>query len=128
MRILLDTNALIWWSVRDRRLSRSARETIADGSNDLVLSVVSAWEMVIKHKKGRLDLPDPPEQLIPAIMRDDGLQALSVGMNHSLQVATLPPIHNDPFDRLLIAQAQIEGLPILTNDRNIARYDVEVIW
>jgi PIN domain nuclease of toxin-antitoxin system len=93
-----------------------------------MVSVVTIWEMVIKYKKGRLDLPDPPEELVHVIMRDDGLQALSVDMNHSLQVASLPPFHNDPFDRLLIAQAQFERLPILTADVNIARYDVEIIW
>ena len=128
MRVLLDTHTLLWWSLKDRKLSRRARDIIGDGSNDLLLSVVSAWEIVIKYTKGRLDLPHSPDQLIPVIIRDDALEPLDVQMDHTLHVATLPRIHKDPFDRLLIAQAQLENLPILTSDANIARYDVEVIW
>lgn len=128
MKVLLDTHTLLWWSLKDTKLSRRASDIISDGSNDLVLSVVTAWEIVIKYTKGRLDLPHPPGQLIPVIIRDDALEPLDVHLDHTLHVATLPSLHNDPFDRLLIAQAQLEGLPILTHDRNIARYDIEVIW
>jgi PIN domain nuclease of toxin-antitoxin system len=128
VRVLLDTHALLRWSLADGRLSRRAGDIVSDGSNDVFLSAASVWELAIKYSKGRLELPDPPERLIPVIIRDDGLIPLSVEMDHSLRVCTLPRLHNDPFDRLLVAQAQVEGLPILTPDANIARYDIEVIW
>jgi PIN domain nuclease of toxin-antitoxin system len=128
VRALLDTHTLLWWRLNDKRLSRTALEIIADGNNELFFSAASVWEIVIKHAKGKLDLPDPPDRLIPIIMRQDGIEPLSIELRHTLQVSGLPRLHDDPFDRLLVAQSQLEHLPILTSDRHIARYDAEVIW
>jgi len=104
------------------------RDLIEDGVNDLVFSAVSALEIAIKYARRRLPIPEPPETWVTRRVALQGLRLLAVEMSHALRVADLPLHHNDPFDRLLIAQSQLENLPILTSDPNIARYDVEVIW
>lgn len=128
MRALLDTHGFVWMNDDDPRLSRRARELIADGGVRLDLSLASVWELTIKVGLGRLRLPMPIEEYVPTRMRTQSLQLLEIRLDHVLRVASLPPIHGDPFDRLLIAQAQVERLPILTADPHIARYDVETIW
>lgn len=91
--------------------------------------MVTAWEIAIKYALGRIpELGDPPEVYIPARMDRYDFAPLAIAMAHAFQVAHLPPIHRDPFDRILVAQAQVERLPIVTADPNIGRYDVEVIW
>jgi len=104
------------------------RDLIEDGVNDLVFSAVSALEIAVKYARRRLPIPEPPETWVTRRVALQGLRLLAVEMSHALRVADLPLHHNDPFDRLLIAQSQLENLPILTSDPNIARYDVEVIW
>lgn len=128
MRALLDTHAFVWWNDGDPRLSDLARETILGSDNEILLSAVTAWEIAIKAGKGLLRLPEPLADYVPSRMALDAMQPLPVEMTHALHVAALPRHHNDPFDRLLIAQAQVEGVPILTSDPNIARYDVEIVW
>lgn len=128
MRALLDTHAFVWWNDGDPRLSDLARETIRSSGNEILLSAVTAWEIAIKSGKGLLRLPEPPADYVLSRMALDAMQPLPVEMTHALQVASLPRHHNDPFDRLLIAQAQVEGVPILTSDPNIARYDVDIVW
>jgi len=96
--------------------------------NDLVLSAATAWEIAIKHANGQLELPDRPEAYVALRMGLDDLDPLPIELSHALRAGTLPPIHRDPFDRLLVAQSQLEELPILTPDPNIARYRVSVIW
>ena len=129
MRALLDTNAFLWASSGHPRLSSAAHAVIQDGANEIFLSAVTAWEIAIKYRRGRLDLlDDAPGDYVPKRMTLFGFQALPVAIQHALRVGELPSIHNDPFDRMLVSQAQIERLPILTSDPNIARYDVEVIW
>lgn len=128
MRALLDTNVFLWWNIEPEKLSEVARELLTAEGNDLTISAVSAWEVVIKHGKGHLSLPEEPATYVSKRIHLDRLQQLPVGITHALHVSTLPAIHRDPFDRLLVAQAQMEGLPILTSDPNIARYDVDVIW
>lgn len=110
-----------------QRLGATAQELVEDRRNELYLSAVSSWEIVIKHAMGRLDLPAPPQALIPDQMRASGVAGLPVEHAHALRVGTLPTHHRDPFDRLLIAQAQIESLAILTADPVFARYAVEVV-
>jgi PIN domain nuclease of toxin-antitoxin system len=125
----LDTHAFIWFCSSPERLSERARSTIVSGTNQILLSVVTAWEIAIKYRLGRVpELPAPPESFIPGRMEQHSLEPLLIVMEHAFRVAHLPPVHRDPFDRLLIAQAQIEGLPVVTSDPNFARYDVEVIW
>ena len=128
MKVLLDTHAFPWWITDDPRLSPRAREIIADGANVLFLSAASGWEIAIKTKLGRLRLPDKPERFILKQLESNAIEVLPVQMSHALHVYALPDHHRDPFDRLLIAQAQLEKLPILTADPQISRYEVETIW
>ena len=128
MRALLDTHAFLWWITNDPRLSKKVREIISDGENELFLSVASGWEMAIKAGLGRLQLPPNPEHFILEQMALNAIESLPVQMSHALHVYKLPAHHRDPFDRMLIAQAQLQNLPILTVDPQIARYSVKVIW
>ncbi|WP_298904267.1 type II toxin-antitoxin system VapC family toxin [uncultured Nostoc sp.] len=128
MRALLDTHAFIWWVTDDSQLSANAHNVIADSGNILFLSVVSAWEIVIKNKLGKLTLPEPVEQYIPSRLAINRFESLPIQMSHVLQVASLPSIHRDPFDRILIAQSQVENLPIVTIDQQITQYLVQTIW
>ncbi len=129
MRILLDTHAFLWWaSQRGARLSERARDLLSDGSTDAALSMASVWEIAIKVGGGKMILPDTVEHYIPDRLRHDGFELLTIDLPHAFRAGTLPRIHGDPFDRMLVAQAQVEGIPILTADPMIARYDVETIW
>lgn len=128
MRALLDTHTFLWWTADDPRLSRKARRIMADGRNELYLSAASGWEMAIKARLGRLQLGEDLERFVHEQMALNGIEGLPVYMNHTLHVYALPDHHGDPFDRLLVAQAQLEGLPILTGDPQIARYEVETVW
>ena len=128
MRALLDNHAFLWWITNDPRLSKKVREIISDGENELFLSVASGWEMAIKAGLGRLQLPSNLEHFILEQMALNAIESLPVQMSHALHVYKLPAHHRDPFDRMLIAQAQLQNLPILTVDPQIARYSVKVIW
>jgi PIN domain nuclease of toxin-antitoxin system len=129
MLALLDTNAFLWWVTDDYRLSEQAREVISDPGNTIFFSVASAWEIVIKTKLGKLPLPEPPETYIPSRVNYYGFQILPIEMKYVLHISKLENHHNDPFDRLLIAQSQVERLPIITVDKKISLYyDVAVIW
>ena len=128
MRALLDTHTFLWWNLDAPRLSQTSRDLLGDGDNELLLSVVSVWEIAIKHARGRLDLPKPPAEYLPERIAHYGYDALRVEVGHALQAGRLPAHHSDPFDRLLIAQALVERLPILSADPHFARYGVEVIW
>ncbi len=128
MRALLDTHTFLWWNLDAPQLSAEALEFIAKGSNEIFLSAASAWEIAIKAAKGRLTLPEPPDQYVAERMRLHRFSALPIELSHALEVYRLPDIHQDPFDRLLIAQSQLEDIPLLTADPEIHRYRVEVIW
>lgn len=127
MRVLLDTHVWLWMALSPERLSADARAIVRDARTDLLLSAASSWEIAIKYALGRLPLPVPPEDYVPDRMRRTGVVALAVSHSHALRVASLPSHHRDPFDRILVAQAQLESLPILTADPFIGRYDVEVV-
>jgi PIN domain nuclease of toxin-antitoxin system len=124
----LDTHAFLWWITEDRRLSARAREVMADGSNDLLLSAVSGWEIAIKASLGRISLPIPIDRFLSEQLQRNGIGTLPIEMSHALRVHALPLLHRDPFDRLLVAQALLEKLRILTSDRQVAQYDVETLW
>ena len=128
MKYLLDTHTFLWWNLNDPQLSEQARTIIANGHNEIFLSAASAWEIAIKAAKGRLSLPEEPAQYIATRLNLYRFQSLAVQISHASQVYNLPPIHADPFDRLLIAQSQTESLPLLSGDAEITRYDVEIIW
>jgi PIN domain nuclease of toxin-antitoxin system len=129
VKVLLDTHVFLWWSSeRAARVSERVRDILGDGSNDVAFSTVSAWEIAIKVGTGRLAIPDVLERYLPRRLRDHGFEVLPVELAHALRVGSLPPIHHDPFDRMLIAQAQVEGIPLITADPAVSRYDVETIW
>jgi PIN domain nuclease of toxin-antitoxin system len=127
MKILLDTQCWLWMSLAPQRFSLRALEAVEDRDNVLYLSAVSAWEIAIKHALGRLRLPESPVTYVPSRVAALGIQPLAIEHTHALRVCELPPHHRDPFDRLLVAQAQLEDLPILTADPVFGRYDVETI-
>ena len=128
MRAILDTHVFLWWVLDVPRLSVEARSILQDGANELLFSTASAYELTIKAQSGRLSLPEPPDSYVPNRLAANAFESLSIELAHALRAGSLPSIHRDPFDRMLVAQAQIEGLPILTADPAIGRYDVETIW
>lgn len=128
MNILLDTQAFLWWTSGSPRLSPRATEVIADPSSTVLVSVASAWEIAIKAAAGRLDLEVAAEAYVPDRLRRHGFEALAVGLGHALRAGSLPRHHGDPFDRLIVAQGQVEDLAIVTVDPLIGLYDVETIW
>jgi len=127
-RFLLDTQVFLWMAVSPSRLSPKTRAVLQAGDTTLLLSVASSWEIAIKYALGRLPLPTAPAQYVPERVTRDRLTPLLIQNQHALRVAELPAHHGDPFDRLLIAQAQIERLPIITADRQLEAYDVELMW
>ncbi|MEO0804006.1 MAG: type II toxin-antitoxin system VapC family toxin [Cyanobacteria bacterium J06642_2] len=128
MRALLDTNAFLWWLADRNRLTATARHFIREPENGLYLSVASAWEISIKAKTGKLKLPETPEIYIPSRIAHYDFQVLDITMPHVLKVWSLPLIHRDPFDRIIIAQSQVETLPIVSSDRVFTQYGLDVIW
>jgi PIN domain nuclease of toxin-antitoxin system len=127
MKILLDTQVWLWMVAAPDRLTPAARERLGSGTTVLYLSAASSWEMSIKQGLGRLDLGGAPEQVIPELMMRSNVVPLDITHQHTLRAGSLPPHHSDPFDRLLIAQAQIERLPVMTADALFAEYQVDVI-
>jgi PIN domain nuclease of toxin-antitoxin system len=127
VRILLDTQVWLWMAAAPARLSRHTRRVVEDTSHTLYLSSASAWEIAIKHGLGKLRLPEPPETYVPSRIAALGVLPLPIDHAHALRVTALPAHHRDPFDRLLVAQSQLEGLPILTTDDVLARYGVEIL-
>jgi PIN domain nuclease of toxin-antitoxin system len=128
MKVLLDTHTFLWWNLDDPALSLLAREIIADGGNEVYLSAASVWEIVIKTARGRLVLPESPARYILSRMALYRFRPLPVQISHAAHVYELPSYHNDPFDRMLIAQSQLESMPLVTKDEDIQRYDLETIW
>ena len=123
MKLLLDTHVALWWQVNDARLNRAARRAIATA--DIVwVSAVSGWEVMIKVAQGRLRLREPFRVLIAA----DDFTQLPLTLEHADALLALPPHHKDPFDRVLVAQAQVEGATLVSHDRAFAPYGVEMIW
>lgn len=127
MNVLVDTHVWIWSLADPGRLSPESRSLLSSSRNVVYLSAASAWELAIKAALGKIELPEPVETYVPTRMARQGITALPITHTHALRVSTLPPHHRDPFDRLLIAQALVERLPILTADVAFDRYDVEVI-
>ncbi len=124
MKFLLDTHALLWWLADDDQLGAAAREVVADPANDILVSVVSLWEIVVKVRIGKMQADI--EEIMDAVQRD-GFTVLDVGMAHLVTLAGLPMHHRDPFDHLLIAQAITEDATFMSEDRNVARYAVRVV-
>ena len=129
MKVLIDTHVFLWWaSEHGARVSDRARALLGDASTEAAFSIASAWEIALKVGAGRMELPGAVERYLPDRLRHHGFELLPIELSHALRAGALPRIHGDPFDRMLVAQAQVEGLPIVTADPVIARYDVETIW
>ena len=122
--LLLDTHVLLWWRGDYRRISVRAREAIADPGHVLFFSAASIWEMAIKHAAGKLKMPAD----VLDTFEQRGFTELPMSSRQGLIAGALPPHHGDPFDRMLVAQAQSEKLALVTNDARIAAYDVPVLW
>jgi len=123
-RLLVDTHALLWWLADDPALSPAARDSIADPANEPLVSAASVWEIAIKRSLGKLSVPDD----LPDRITSGGFAWLPISALHAWQVRDLPPHHRDPFDRVLVAQALIEHLRIITADAQFDAYGVEVRW
>lgn len=128
MRLLLDTQSFLWAVDAPPKLSERARNAIRSDRNEVLVSAVTAWEIAIKSQLGDLRLPQQPARFVPEQMAANSFAPLAVLIDHALKVADLPPIHRDPFDRLLVAQAMTEGLTLVTADRQLSRYDVQTLW
>ncbi|HSH82116.1 MAG TPA: type II toxin-antitoxin system VapC family toxin [Herpetosiphonaceae bacterium] len=128
MRALLDTHAFLWWVMDDARLPATAREVLEDSANELLFSAASGWEIAIKTRLGKLTLSDDPRRFVAEQIARNGFDLLPITLAHALHVWTLPDYHRDPFDRMLVAQSQVTGLPLMTDDPLIARYEVNRIW
>lgn len=127
MKLLLDTHTFIWWDSDPTQLSQAALTALRNPANTVWFSVVSAWEMVIKRQLGKLTLRLPLAQIV-AEQQANGLQVLDVTLGHTLAVESLPLVHKDPFDRLLVAQANTLGAELVTADAVFAHYPVRVLW
>lgn len=128
MTMLLDTCAFIWMSTDESRLSPVARAAVGDPANRRLLSAISVLEMAIKVRLGKLTLNAPLDALVRDGLQNGGIEELPVAIRHSLAVEHLPQHHRDPFDRLIIAQAIVEGIPLVTDDAEIRKYAVRVLW
>lgn len=122
-RLLLDTHVVLWWLSDDQRLGQEARRLIANPGNHVAVSAASVWEMAIRSSIGKLSVPDGLEEAI----LECGFKPLAITMEHAARVGELPLLHRDPFDRMLIAQAQLEGLDLLTADAGLRAYAVKVV-
>jgi PIN domain nuclease of toxin-antitoxin system len=127
MNLLLDTQTLLWWREGSRRLGPEARAAIERRALTVRVSAVSAWEIAIKLHSGRLTLREPLDRWLPAAIESSGFGTLTVTLSHAIAVASLPAHHADPFDRLLIVQAQLEHLTIVTSDTAFEDYDVRIL-
>jgi len=128
LRILLDTHAFLFWVYAPERVGPSARQAIADRTNQIFWSVASSWEVAIKGGLGKLRLDGPVEEVVPAELLDQGFALLPIDHADVLAVANLPRIHGDPFDRLLVAQARGNSLTLASADRRLRDYGIPVIW
>lgn len=128
MRYLLDTAVFIASLNAPEKLNDNARRILVNGNEEIYLSAVSAWEIVIKWSLSKLRLPNPPVQYVPSRMTMLGLRPLHITHPHALAVAGLAPHHQDPFDRLLIAQAQSENMVLMTTDHLFSKYQVQTLW
>ena len=127
MRLLLDTHIFLWYITGDKRLPEDKRESIRNSDNEVYLSVVSLWETIIKYQVGKLQLPQQPEVYLPIQRERHQIFSLSLDEASVSHLAQLPPIHRDPFDRMLVCQANVHGLRIVTVDDIIMQYPVQIL-
>jgi PIN domain nuclease of toxin-antitoxin system len=128
MNVLLDTCTFLWITADAPALSTGARDIFRNPANDIYLSSVAAWEIAVKYALGRLPLPAPPERFVPAQRDAHGIEALPLDEESVLQAHRLPDFHRDPFDRMLVCQAIVHGMVIITPDPLVAQYPVRTRW
>ena len=128
MKLLLDTHTFIWWDSEPQRLSQQILNMCQDPENELLVSVASLWEMQIKLQLGKLELNKPLAELVSGQQEINKIDILDVKLEHILALAKLPPHHKDPFDRLLIAQTDIEEAILVSKDQIFTEYEVKLVW
>ena len=128
MKLLLDTCTFLWIVGGGRELPARVRDLYASPDNETYLSAVSAWEIAVKHAGGRLPLPEAPERLVPDELDRRGIMTLPFDEESALHVSRLPVLHRDPFDRMIVSQAIVHGLVIVTPDRLVAQYPARTLW
>ena len=128
MRVLVDTHTWLWMLTDPERIPAASRTMLADPRTDVLVSAASVWEIGIKHALGRLPLPEPPATYVPDRLVRSGCDSLAITTTAALRAAALPPWHRDPFDRLLIGQAQELGIPLCSGDRAFDQYEVDILW
>lgn len=128
MNFLLDTHAFLWWVNDAPELSEDARTYLADTRNEVFFSLASVWELAIKISIGKLNLEEPLEKFVPEQLQCNGFRQLEISFRHVAGVASLPFHHRDPFDRLILAQALAERLPVLTVDSAFDAYGIQRLW
>ena len=128
MRALLDTHVFLWAVSEPERLSETASKVIRSGATELFLSAASLWEISLKIGTGKLPLPKPEDRYLRAQLLQNNVSTLAVEARHALELNSIPLHHRDPFDRLLIAQSLVEGIPIITADSALKQYSAQIIW
>ena len=128
MRYLLDTHVLIWWITGDGRLSGKAEALIKNRRNEIFWSVASSWEVAIKYALGRLEFKEPPDILIPSELERNRIETLAIENEHAFLAGRLPPHHKDPFDRMIVAQARIESMGLVSDDVMFKNYGTDLNW
>lgn len=127
-RLLVDTQAFLWWVNGSPRVPRRVGRLFGDSGNELLLSMASCWEIAIKTSLGKLRLPQPPGAFLPLQLQANGMALLDISFSHVARVAELPFHHRDPFDRLIVAQPLVDGLPVVTADPVFTKYGVRRVW
>ena len=128
MKLLLDTCTFLWIAGQPDALSDTARKQFRTPENEVYLSSASAWEIAAKHALGRLPLPEPPERLLPRLRQRHGIASLPIDEESTTHSSRLPPLQRDPFDRILVCQAIVHGMTLLTPDPLITQYPARVLW
>lgn len=128
MRLLLDTATFLWWMIGSPSIPKATRTVVSDPQNDVLVSAVSAWEVAVKHRSGKLPLPEQPETLLPRERERHGFRSLALDEASALHLPRLPLLHKDPFDRMLVCQAVEHGLTLVTPDRTLRQYPIRTLW
>lgn len=128
MRYLLDTMVWLWSVGPSQTIGTAGLKILASSEEEVYLSAASSWEIAIKTKLGKFQLPEAPGHYVPKRLSEQGIRSLPINQDHSLRVYDLPSHHSDPFDRLIIAQAMVEEMTVLTSDRVFEKYPIDVIW
>jgi PIN domain nuclease of toxin-antitoxin system len=128
LKLLLDTSTFLWFLTLDRRLSETAAKVIRSSENDVWLSAVSFWEILVKHHLGKLPLPEPPSAYVPKQRKRHGIRSLALRERAIAHLPKLPALHRDPFDRMLVCQSLEHGLTLVTSDPALSAYPVKTLW